>query len=121
MSDLGERSVRFWYTNYRGKRSIRTIVPVTMWWGHTQWHPRRQWLMTAFDLDKRAELTFALENCQFIPSEVSEQSGTSDPQERLNVAAMEMAAYGANIQRLRELEDAYHDFASSRMLRQGDT
>mgnify|MGYP005864930371 CR=1 FL=1 len=121
MSNLGERSIRFWYTNYRGERSIRTAVPVILSWGQSQWHPRPQWLMTAFDMDKGAERTFALEDCQFIPSEVSEQSETSDPQERLNVAAMEVAAYGVNIQRLRELEDAYHDFASSRMLRQGDT
>lgn len=82
--DLGERSIRFFYTNYRGKRSIRVAVPVILQWGSSVWHPRPQWLMTAFDVDKGAERTFALEDCQFITCDASNRTtqATSSLDER---------------------------------------
>jgi len=75
MGDIHERAVRFFYTNYRGERSIRTAVPVILLWGSTEWHPRPQWILTAFDLDKGAERSFALEDCQFIKAAATDQTG----------------------------------------------
>ena len=90
MSDLGERSVRFFYTNYRGERSIRTAVPVILTWGQSQWHPRPQWLMTAFDMDKGAERTFALENCQFITCDASDHARIEAADATIRVARDDM-------------------------------
>ena len=27
------------YTNYRGERAYRTVLPVRIWFGETEWHP----------------------------------------------------------------------------------
>ncbi|MCA1776090.1 MAG: hypothetical protein LC676_10905 [Loktanella sp.] len=62
----GEKSIRFWYVNWRGETSIRTAIPVIIRFGSTVWHPRPQWILTAFDVDKREQRDFALEDCQFI-------------------------------------------------------
>jgi hypothetical protein len=40
------------YTNWRGERSIRRIVPIHMFWGSNEWHPEPQWLLDADDGDK---------------------------------------------------------------------
>lgn len=48
------------YTNYRGERSERRVVPERIWFGSTDWHPGPQWLMDAFDLDREAMRSFAM-------------------------------------------------------------
>ena len=53
------RAVRIDYTNWRGERSSRVIIPVTHRWGSNEWHPDEQWLLDAHDVAKNAERTFA--------------------------------------------------------------
>jgi hypothetical protein len=50
------------YTNHRGERASRRIRPVPngIFWGKTEWHPQRQWLLDAFDYEKNAPRTFAV-------------------------------------------------------------
>lgn len=48
------------YTNYRGERAVRRVVPVRMMFGSNQWHRHAQWLMVAVDLAKGEERIFAL-------------------------------------------------------------
>jgi predicted DNA-binding transcriptional regulator YafY len=48
------------YTNWRGERSERTVRPIRFYFGSSQWHPRMQWLMEAFDTSKSTNLVFAL-------------------------------------------------------------
>ncbi len=48
------------YTNYRGERAIRRILPLRMRFAATEWHPERQWLLTAIDVEKDAERDFAM-------------------------------------------------------------
>ena len=62
MSDQEEKVVKILYTNYRGKTATRTIVPERIWFGETEWHPEKQWLLDAFDLDKKAPRSFALKD-----------------------------------------------------------
>ena len=50
------------YTNWRGETTQRTIVPRRVWFGSTDWHPRRQWLLTALDTEKGEERDFALKD-----------------------------------------------------------
>ena len=53
------RLVRIDYTNWKGERQQRTIHPLNMFWGSNEWHPQPQWLIEAFDLEKKAVRTFA--------------------------------------------------------------
>lgn len=59
---MGKRTktVRIVYKNWRGEVGERTIQPVKIWYGATEWHPEKQWFLKAFDIDKQAERDFAL-------------------------------------------------------------
>lgn len=48
------------YTNHRGERSERTILPQRMFFGANEWHTDPQWLVEAMDIEKNALRTFAL-------------------------------------------------------------
>lgn len=48
------------YRNYRGEVALRKITPQRLWYGATEWHPKPQWLLQAFDHDKAASRDFAL-------------------------------------------------------------
>lgn len=50
------------YTNWRGERSKRRIVPFRVVWENNEWHPETQWLLEALDVDKQEHRTFALAN-----------------------------------------------------------
>ena len=57
----------FIYTNYRGEVSERTIRPVNMWYGRTEWHPREQWFIHGLDVAKNQYRDFAWDDIQHIP------------------------------------------------------
>ena len=54
--------VRIDYTNHRGTRSDRVVLPVELRHEATEHHPERQWLLDAWDLGKRALRTFAMQD-----------------------------------------------------------
>ena len=56
------RSVKIIYTNWRGETTERTIEPVRIWFGSTEWHKKEQWLLRAIDLEKEVERDFALKD-----------------------------------------------------------
>lgn len=63
------------YTNWRGERSTRRIVPMGLIWGTNKWHLDQQWLMDALDVDKRENRTFALSNIHsWRPAPADDQS-----------------------------------------------
>ena len=53
------------YRNWRGEISQRTIRPVCLRFGATEWHPEPGWLLEAKDLEKDEHRDFALADCQF--------------------------------------------------------
>lgn len=55
-------SATFIYTNYRGETAERRIIPLEVWFGSTDWHPEPQWLLKAFDCEKKATRDFALKD-----------------------------------------------------------
>ena len=57
-----EKVVRILYTNYRGETTIRRIIPERIWFGETEWHQERQWLLDAFDIDKSQRRSFAVKD-----------------------------------------------------------
>ena len=48
------------YTNHRGERATRLILPSRIYFGATAWHPEPQWLLVALDVEKLARRDFAL-------------------------------------------------------------
>ena len=48
------------YTNHRGERRDRRIVPRRLWFGESPWHPGKQWLLDAWDVEAEAMRTFAV-------------------------------------------------------------
>lgn len=50
------------YRNYRGEVAERRLQPIRVDFGSTDRHPHPQWLLIAYDLDKKAERTFALKD-----------------------------------------------------------
>ncbi len=54
------------YTNYRGEHARRTVLPERVWFGATEWHPAPQWLLDAYDFDREALRSFALEDVEAI-------------------------------------------------------
>ena len=50
------------YTNYRGETAVRTIVPMEVYVGKTEYHPHEQWLLKVWDVEKGAERIYALKD-----------------------------------------------------------
>jgi len=48
------------YTNYRGERAERRILPDRLWFGAAEWHPDPQWILDAWDVEKQTLRSFAL-------------------------------------------------------------
>ena len=41
------------YTNWRGERAMRRILPLEISWGFNEWHPKPcRWLLQAVDMEK---------------------------------------------------------------------
>ena len=54
------KSIKVKYKNWKSEISIRTIIPVSIYYGYTDFHKENQWLMDVFDVDKDALRTYAM-------------------------------------------------------------
>ena len=63
------------YRNWRGEVAQRTVRPVALWFGKTDWHPEPGWLLSAWDCDKGERRDFALADCQFADLARPSQAG----------------------------------------------
>lgn len=54
--------VLFDYVNHRGVQSRRRVRPERLYFGMSEWHPGRQWLLDAYDFDRGETRTFAMCN-----------------------------------------------------------
>ena len=52
------KSVTIDYTNWRGERSKRRVIPLAISFENNEWHPDTQWLLMAADMDKGGEIRF---------------------------------------------------------------
>ncbi len=59
---IAQRAVRVRYTNWRGETADRSIVPIEIYWGKTEWHKEDQWLLKVWDLDRAAYRAYALKD-----------------------------------------------------------
>ena len=69
--------VRIDYTNHCGVRSIRTIIPHTIEYTSTRWHPEEQWILHAWDCEKDVLRSFAIKDIHgpWMPVASSESTG----------------------------------------------
>lgn len=56
------KTLSFEYTNWEGKTAVRKVIPVKLWYGKTEYHPKEQWLLKAIDVEKNAERDFAVKD-----------------------------------------------------------
>lgn len=54
-----KQSIRVDYTNYKGERRIRKVIPIKIKFGHSDFHKMDTWLMDVYDLEKEAFRTYA--------------------------------------------------------------
>lgn len=53
--------LHFTYKNYKGEISKRQVRPLTVWYGKNEpYHTEDAWMMTAYDLDKKALRSFVI-------------------------------------------------------------
>ncbi len=93
MVAIGEPA-RITYTNYRGETDERIITPQRVWYGSTDWHPKPQWLLTAFDHEKQAKRDFALKDFGY-SAPMTESRGKGSFQDR--VKPWMMGCFGEEI------------------------
>jgi predicted DNA-binding transcriptional regulator YafY len=55
-----EPTVKFVYRNWRDEIRERTVTPLRVWYGRTDWHPAEQWFMEAIDSENGNKRDFAL-------------------------------------------------------------
>jgi len=66
---MDKKAIKILYKNYKGDVAYRTIIPKSIDFTATEWHPREQWILTALDLDKNADRGFAISDIkEWIPS-----------------------------------------------------
>lgn len=53
------------YVNYRGEFGRRHIVPNSLRYGVSEYHPKPGWLLECFDLDKEQNRVYSLADCNF--------------------------------------------------------
>ena len=57
-----KKNVKILYKNWKGKTSYRNIIPKSIEFKSTEWHNEEQWILNAWDIDKKAERGFALKD-----------------------------------------------------------
>lgn len=56
------KAVTLDYTNWRGERTLRRVVPLSLLWSATSHHAPDQWLLRCWDLEKEDWRVFAMVN-----------------------------------------------------------
>lgn len=61
MSIWDGKVVEFTYENHRGVTEVRRVVPTHVWFGSTEYYPKKQWLLSAWCLERQARRDFTFE------------------------------------------------------------
>jgi len=59
---MEDKQVSIIYTNYKGIISYRSIIPKKIIFSSNKWHKEQQWLLIAYDIEKKTDRTFAIKN-----------------------------------------------------------
>lgn len=60
-----DKRIQVKYTNWKGNTRVRTIEPLDLWWGSTEYHKEEQFLLSAVDVETQEVKDFALKDCDF--------------------------------------------------------
>ena len=60
--DVNTMEAQVMYKNWKGDIGIRSILPLRILYGKTDYYPREQWLLKVWDFDKDDYRTYALKN-----------------------------------------------------------
>lgn len=52
--------ITFDYTNWKGKKSSRSAIVEGFYFGNTEYHTDKQWLLKGYDLDKESERVYSM-------------------------------------------------------------
>lgn len=56
------RFVEISYTNYKGEHRRYQIIPHSIYFGHTEFHPIEQWMLKATDVNRNVTRDFAMKD-----------------------------------------------------------
>lgn len=59
---LEDIAVHVNYINWKGQFSLRKIIPLSMRYGSTEYHPEQQWLLHVWDVEKRGYRDYSLKD-----------------------------------------------------------
>jgi hypothetical protein len=62
---LNRYKIKVTYTNHRGETARRTITPLYLHYGATEYHHVDQWLLSVWDHEKKDLRTYAFDDCDF--------------------------------------------------------
>lgn len=54
--------IKFKYTNWKGKTSIRNVIVTGLIYGSNDWHKEVQLFVEGYDLDKKENRTYAVKD-----------------------------------------------------------
>lgn len=57
-----DKAARIDYTNHKGERAMRQVVPYSIWHGSTEYQAEPQWYMLAWDTDKKVYRNFSMKD-----------------------------------------------------------
>lgn len=91
------------YTNHRGKTASRKIHPLGVWFGSTQWHPEKQWILDAYDVGKEAVRSFAMKDMVLPLNAVPLQKTVSELNGQRTAAQDRVGELAKESERLRDV------------------
>ncbi len=59
------KHLTFRYRNWRGQVATRVVMPESIWYGTSEWHPESQWFLRAIDAEKGEVRDFAFADIEF--------------------------------------------------------
>ena len=54
------KAIRVRYRNWKGETAVRSIIPLGVFYGSSEFHKEEQWLLKVWDLEKSDYRTYAL-------------------------------------------------------------
>lgn len=57
-----EHPVKVRYVNWQGQEAVRTIIPLDIYWGKSEWHPEEQWILKVWDVEREAYREYAIKD-----------------------------------------------------------
>ena len=55
-----DHPIKVIYTNWRNETAVRSIIPLKVYFGATEYHTQQQWLLEVWDIEKQATRVYAL-------------------------------------------------------------